>query len=193
MSLVGLELTWGQASWDVGSSCHLMLSIQIKLCEIGTDAAFSWVSGTLLTGIAFYKIQIFARSFLLFLEYRNIEYRIAKLEGVTKHENQIQGPNSLREFPSTFQMNTWRYISCDSATWYSTHICSTLLRFNCVSSVFINFFLLFMTPIHVWSSPTPAGVRCPHFTSVILWCYHNSGLENTKVKNRWTNVELNAT
>jgi hypothetical protein len=58
------------------------------------------------------------------------------------------------------------YTFDDSATWYSTHTCSTLLRFNC-KKCFHTKFLLSMRPVHVWRSRTPDGVRCAHFPSVI--------------------------
>jgi hypothetical protein len=51
--------------------------------------------------------------------------------------------------------------NCDSATWYSTHTCSMLLRSNCENVFFFHLkFLLFMRPKHVWRSRMPDGVQC---------------------------------
>jgi hypothetical protein len=79
-------------------------------------------------------------------------------------------------------LKAWRCLVHDPPTWYSTHTCSTLLRFNCENGVFIQTILLFMRPItvHVWRSRTPAGFRCAHFTSVITTIMHGS--QSTVVK-----------
>jgi hypothetical protein len=48
--------------------------------------------------------------------------------------------SSLYSTPQHFS-SSWQYsggsYKNDSATWYSTHACSILLRFNCINGVFI--------------------------------------------------------
>jgi hypothetical protein len=67
---------------------------------------------------------------------------------------------------------TWKFPpnghSVYSATWYSTHTCSTLLRFNCENVYFIqNLYFSWGQYVHVLRSRMPDGVRCAHFPSVI--------------------------
>jgi hypothetical protein len=62
----------------------------------------------------------------------------------------------------------WHDVDFDSATWYSTHTCSTQQRCNCENGGNVwSFNFKCMRPTHMWRTRTPAGVRCAYLPSVI--------------------------
>jgi hypothetical protein len=60
----------------------------------------------------------------------------------------------------------------DSATWYSFHTCSTLVKFKSLYDIFTYEICLFMIPIHAWCYRMPLELE---FTDLILqilyWIY----------------------